>query len=67
MKGYYKAEPIRSGPWTTVEDLELAAFGSVRWHNTDRLPNYLDNVPLVEFENAFSAVPNDCKPLVGLR
>lgn len=41
VNGYYKAEmiygPARSGPWKTVEDVELASLGWVYWHNTARL------------------------------
>lgn len=51
MNGYYKAElvrgPARSGPWKTVEDLELATLGWVHWHNTQRLHGYLGDVPLL--------------------
>ena len=38
VNGYYKAEliygPARTGPWKTVEDVELATLGWVHWHNT---------------------------------
>ena len=54
MNGYYKAEliygPARTGPWKTVEDVELATLGWVHWHNTSRLHGYLDDVPPAEFE-----------------
>jgi putative transposase len=40
VNGYYKAEliygPARTGPWKTVEDIELATLGG-HWHNTRRL------------------------------
>jgi len=55
------------GPWRTVEDLELATLGWVRWHNTQRLHGYLDDVPPVEFENAFYAVPNNGNLMVGIK
>ena len=38
VNGYYKTEliygPARTGPWKTVEDVELATLGWVHWHNT---------------------------------
>ena len=71
MNGYYKAElvrgPARSGPWKTVEDLELATLGWVHWHNTQRLHGYLCDVPPAEFETSFYAVPNDHNLLVGIK
>ncbi len=71
VNGYYKTElvrgPARSGPWKTVEDLELATLGWVHWHNTQRLHGYLGDVPPAEFENAFYAVPNDRNLLVGIK
>ena len=40
VNGYYKTGliygPARSGPWKTVEDVELATLGWVHWHNTTR-------------------------------
>ncbi|CAN5693529.1 hypothetical protein BH09ACT8_BH09ACT8_59710 [soil metagenome] len=57
VNGYYKAEliygPARTGPWKTVEDVELANLGWVYWHNTRRLHGYLDDIPPTEFEAAF--------------
>ena len=54
VNGYYKAEliygPARSGPWKTVEDVELATLGWVYWHNTTRLHGYLGDIPPAEFE-----------------
>ncbi|WP_336705557.1 IS3 family transposase [Micrococcus terreus] len=71
VNGYYKAElirgPARSGPWKTVEDLELATLGWVHWHNTQRLHGYLGDVPPAEYENAFYAVQNDRNLLVGIK
>jgi putative transposase len=55
--GYYKSEliygPARSGPWKTVEDVEVATLGWVHWHNTGRLHGYLGDIPPAEFEAAF--------------
>ena len=71
VNGYYKAElvrgPARSGPWKTVENLELATLGWVHWHNTQRLHSYLGDVPPAEFENAFYAVQADREHLVGIK
>ena len=43
--GYYKTEliygPARTGPWKSVEDVELATLGWVHWHNTSRPHGYL--------------------------
>jgi len=71
VNGYYKAElvrgPARSGPWKTVEDLELATLGWVHWHNTQRLHGYLGDIPPAEFENAFYAVQTGPQQLVGIK
>jgi putative transposase len=57
VNGYYKAEliygPARTGPWTTIEDVELATLSWVHWHNTTRLHGYLGDVPPTEFEATF--------------
>ena len=62
VNGYYKAElirgPTRTGPWKTVEDVELATLGWVHWHNTSRLHGYLDDIPPSEFEDASSTLRN---------
>ena len=59
VNGYYKAElirgPARSGPWKTIEEVELATLGWVHWHNTQRLHGYLDDLPPVEFEQLHAA------------
>jgi transposase InsO family protein len=48
VNGYYKAElirgPARTGPWKTVEEVELATLGWVHWHNTQRLHGYLGDL-----------------------
>jgi transposase InsO family protein len=57
VNGYYKTElirgPARTGPWKTIEDVELATLGWVHWHNTQRLHGYLHDVPPAEFEARF--------------
>lgn len=54
VNGYYKAELIRgpahTGPWKTVEEVELATLGWVHWHNTQRLHSYRGGLPPVEYE-----------------
>jgi putative transposase len=59
VNGYYKAElirgPARSGPWKTVEEVELATLGWVHWHNTQRLHGYLGDLPPAEFEALHTA------------
>ena len=48
VNGYYKAEliygPARTGPWKTVDDVELATLSWVYWHNTSRLHSYLGDI-----------------------
>ena len=69
VNGYYKAElirgPARTGPWRSVEDVELATLGWVHWHNTTRLHGYLDDRPPAEFETAFYAAHHTGQELVG--
>jgi hypothetical protein len=45
----------RTGPWRTVEDVELATLSWVNWRNTSRLHGYLDDEPPPEFEATFYA------------
>jgi putative transposase len=67
VNGYDKAElirgPARTGPWKTVEDVELATLGWVHWHNTQRLHDYLDDLPPTEFETRFYATQQGDKAL----
>ena len=71
VNGYYKAEliygPGRSGPWKTVEDVELATLGWVHWHNTYRLHGYLDDLPPAEFEAAFYDAQRNDQTLVEIQ
>ena len=57
VNGYYETElirgPTRTGPWRTVDDVELATLGWVRCHNTSRLHGYLHDRPPAEFEAIF--------------
>ena len=69
VNGYYKAElirgPARSGPWKTVEEVELATLGWVHWHNTQRLHGYLGDLPPVEFEQHHAAQGRLPRPRSG--
>ena len=71
VNGYYKAEliygPARTGPWKTVEDVELATLGWVYWHNTARLHSYLDDLPPAEFEATFYDAQRSDQPLVEIQ
>jgi len=59
VNGDYKAElirgPARTGPWKTVEEVELATLGWVHWHNTQLLHGYLGDLPPAEFEALHAA------------
>jgi putative transposase len=69
--GYYKGElirgPARTGPWRTVEDVELATLGWVHWHNTSRLHGYLDDIPPSEFETRFYATKRTDRATVEIQ
>ncbi|WP_096867509.1 IS3 family transposase [Mycolicibacter icosiumassiliensis] len=71
VNGYYKAEliygPARTGPWKTVEDVELATLSWVHWHNTSRLHGYLSDVPPTEFEAAFYDASRNDQNLVEIQ
>jgi putative transposase len=74
VNGYYKAElirgPARTGPWKTIEEVELATLSWVHWHNTQRLHGYLGDLPPVEFEQIHADrtaahAPDPVDPLVA--
>ncbi|GMA23342.1 putative transposase for insertion sequence element IS986/IS6110 [Luteimicrobium album] len=71
VNGYYKAElirgPARTGPWRTVEDVELATLSWVYWHNSQRLHGYLGDVPPTEFEEAFYATQQGPNALAEIK
>lgn len=71
VNGYYKAElvrgPAQTGPWKTIDDLELATLGWVHWHNTKRLHSYLGDVPPAEYEAMFYAGVTSAKELVEIK
>lgn len=70
VNGYFKAElirgPARSGPWRTIEDVELATLGWVHWHNHQRLRGYLGDVPPAEFEGRSHATQQGDQALVEI-
>jgi putative transposase len=71
VNGYYKTElirgPTRTGPWRTVDDVELATLGWVHWHNTIRLHGYLGDIPPTEFEEKLYATKRTDQPLVEIQ
>lgn len=71
VNGYYKAEliygPAHTGPWKTVEDVELATLGWVHWHNTSRLHGYLGDLPPAEYEAAFYDAQRSGQTLVEIQ
>jgi putative transposase len=71
VNGLYKSEliygPARPGPWTTIEEVELATLSWVHWHNTARLHGYLDDIPPTEFEATFYATKRTDQPLVEIQ
>lgn len=65
INGTYKTELVRGpgrGPWRTVDDLEIETLAWVHWYNNERLHEFLDYVPPVEFEAAHEA-----NQLVGIQ
>ncbi len=71
VNGYYKSEliygPARTGPWKTVEDVELATLSWVHWRNISRLHGYLNDIPPAEFEATFYATKRTDQPLVEIQ
>jgi putative transposase len=70
VNGYYKAElirgPARTGPWKSVQDVELATLSWVHWHNTQRLHGYLGDIPPAKYETAFYAAHGADQTLIGI-
>jgi len=71
VNGLYKTElirgPSRSGPWKTVEDVELATLSWVHWHNHERLHGHCGDVSPAEFEAAFYAAQQPDPAGVGIQ
>jgi putative transposase len=56
VNGLYKAELInRAGPWTSVEQVELATAEWVDFWNTRRIHSACGDIPPAEFEAAYHA------------
>jgi putative transposase len=54
VNGLYKAEVIRkSGPWRSLEHVELATAEWVDWWNNRRLHGAIGDVPPAEFETNY--------------
>ncbi|MFF3159516.1 integrase core domain-containing protein [Streptomyces sp. NPDC057910] len=54
----FKAELIRNkGPWTGINDVEIAVAEYIDWFNQRRLHGELDHVPPVEYEALHAAAP----------
>jgi putative transposase len=57
--GLYKTECInKEGPWTGVDDVELATSGWVHYYNTHRLHSSIGYVPPIEYETAYHRSPH---------
>jgi putative transposase len=51
INGLYKAELIRkTGPWRSLEQLELATAAWVHWWNHRRLHSAIEDMPPAEYE-----------------
>ncbi|MEV8480089.1 integrase core domain-containing protein, partial [Streptomyces sp. NPDC051173] len=54
----FKAEPIRNkGPWTGINDVEVAVAEYIDWFNQRRLHGELGHVPPAEYEATHTATP----------
>jgi putative transposase len=54
VNSLYKAELIRkSGPWRSLEHVELATAEWVNWWNHQRLHSAIGDVPPAEYEAAY--------------
>ncbi|MFD4144486.1 integrase core domain-containing protein [Streptomyces sp. NPDC058572] len=54
----FKAELIRNkGPWTGINDVEIAVAEYIDWFNQRRLHGELGNVPPAEYEALHATAP----------
>lgn len=71
VNGYYKAEliygPAHSGPWKTIDDVELATLSWVYWHNHQRLHGYCDDLPPAEYEQRSYATEQGNQTLAEIK
>ena len=57
--GLYKTELVyRHGPWSRLDDIELATLEWVWWFNNHRLLKPIGLVPPAEYEEAYYREPN---------
>ena len=55
----FKTEVIRRlGPWRTLDHVEFEVLKWVDWYNQRRLHTWTDDIPPIEFENAYYAAHN---------
>ena len=58
VNSLFKAELIRNkGPWTSINDVEIAVAEYIDWFNQRRLHSELDHVPPAEYEALHTASP----------
>ena len=50
-----KNSPFRTGPLTTIADVEEITFDWVDWYNNRRLHNTLGNIPPEKYERNYHA------------
>ena len=56
INGLYKTELVKaSGPWKTVDDVEIATAEWIDWFNHRRLYEYCGDIPPAELEAAYYA------------
>jgi putative transposase len=54
LNSLYKRELIDlRGPWKGISDVTKATMEWVEWYNTKRIHSYCNNVPPLEYEEAF--------------
>lgn len=52
----HKAELVRNrGPWTSINDLEIATAEYIDWYNNRRLHGKLGQIPPAEYETLHAA------------
>lgn len=60
LNSLYKAELIRNrGPWTGINDVEIATAEYVDWFNNRRLHSEIGHVPPAELEAAYRATTRE--------
>ena len=60
LNSLYKAELIRNrGPWTAINDVEIATADYIDWFNNRRLHGEIGHVPPAELEAAYRATARE--------